>query len=249
MLAKRLIACLDVRNGRVVKGTRFEDLADQGSPAELAMRYSEQGADEIVLLDVSATRQARLAFLSTVRKTASVLDIPLTVGGGVRSVSDAEKLLASGADKVSLNSAALENPRLVTEISERIGSQSVVVALDAKKSGPDWAVFSRSGSVKTSWAAPKWARNAQALGAGELLVTNIDRDGTKSGFDLDLLKGIRNVVTLPIIASGGAGCLSDFKEALGVADAVLAAGVFHSGKLSVSQVKRYLGKSGLLVRS
>ena len=248
MLAKPIIACLDVRSGRVVKGTRFGNLQDQGKPAIRAAQYEEQGADEIVLLDVSATRQKRLTFGSTVRQVASVLRIPLTVGGGIRSVRDAETLFNNGADKVSLNTAAVEKPGLIRQMADEFGTQSVVVAIDAKRQADGWRVFTRAGTRQTKWDAVAWAQAAQAQGAGELLVTSIDRDGTRQGFDIGLLAAVKNATGVPVVASGGAGQLDDFRQALQVADAVLAAGIFHSGKQTVGSVKRYLKEKGVVVR-
>ncbi len=248
-LAPRVIVCLDVRSGRVVKGRKFQDLKDQGKPADRAAYYEEQGADEIVLLDVSATRQKRLALAKTVRHVASALRIPLTVGGGIRSVADAETLFQNGADKVSLNTAAVENPALVRRLADVFGSQSVVVAMDAKRQGQGWEVFTRAGTRPTEWDAVEWAEKAEALGAGELLVTSIDRDGTREGFDTALLAAVKQTVRVPVVASGGAGKLKDFQEALQAADAVLAAGVFHTGALSVQKVKQYLKRNGVVVRT
>lgn len=248
MLAKRVIACLDVRNGRVVKGRQFIRLKDQGNPARRAVRYEQQGADEIVLLDVTATRQGRLAFGKTVRQVASVLQIPLTVGGGIRSVADAEVLFSGGADKVSVNSAAVQNPELITELADRFGSQSTVVAIDARKNEKSWNVWTRSGTHNTGLDAVAWAQQAQRLGAGEILLTSMDQDGTREGFDVELLSDVKKNVHVPVVASGGAGRLEDFKHALNAADAVLAAGLFHSDALTIGDIKQYLKKNGVTIR-
>lgn len=251
MLAKRIIACLDVRDGRVVKGTRFDDLQDAGNPAARAAEYQRQGADEIVLLDVSATAQNRLAMAETVRQVASGLSIPLTVGGGIRTLEDAKALFDNGADKVSLNTAAVQDPGLIQQLADSFGSQSVVVAIDAKKKGKNgccWDVFTRAGTTKTKWDAVAWAREAERLGAGELLLTSIDRDGTGKGFDIDLLQAVKDAVGVPVIASGGAGSPKDFLKAVNVADAALAAGIFHRKRLTIRQVKEYLKENGVNVR-
>ncbi|MBI2445525.1 imidazole glycerol phosphate synthase subunit HisF [Candidatus Micrarchaeota archaeon] len=248
MLAKRIIACLDVRSGRVVKGVRFGNLKNAGSPAARAAAYEAQGADEIVVLDVSATRQKRLAFAATVRQVASALSIPLTVGGGIRSLQDAEKLFRSGADKVSLNTAAVQDPALVRQLAREFGSQSVVVAIDSKQQGRGWNVFTHAGTSDSGLGAVAWAKQAEGFGTGELLVTSMDRDGTRQGFDMALLQAVKKAVRVPVVASGGAGKPDDFRQALQVADAALAAGVLHSGKLTVGQIKTYLKNKGSFVR-
>ena len=248
MLAKRIIACLDVRDGRVVKGRKFQNLVNQGEPAIFACRYEEQGADELVLLDVSATREGRLAMRRSVRDVASVLSVPLTVGGGVRSVADAESLFKNGADKVSLNTAAVENPALVSGLAAQFGSQSVTVAIDAKKMGGAWKVFVRAGTADSGLDAVAWARQVQTGGAGEILLTSMDADGSCDGYDLPLLSAVRAATTLPLVASGGAGRNADFAAALRVADAALAAGTFHSGKINIPSLKKYLKKNKVVVR-
>ncbi len=248
MLAKRIIACLDVRSGRVVKGRQFQDLEDQGNPAARAAHYQDEGADEIVFLDVSATRLDRLALSETVRQVASALSIPLTVGGGIRTLEDAKTLFDNGADKVSLNTAAVQDPGLIRKLADAFGAQSVVVAIDAKKNTGSWDVLTHAGTTKTTWDAVTWAQEAQRLGAGELLLTSIDRDGTKEGFDVDLLQAVKDAVGVPVIASGGAGSPKDFLKALEVADAALAAGIFHRNELTIRQVKDCLLENGVNVR-
>ncbi len=253
-LAKRIIPCLDVKNGRVVKGTHFEGLRDAGDPVALAMRYREEGADEIVFLDITASLRGRRTLSSLVRRIAANLDIPFTVGGGIRTMNDARSVLCNGADKVSINTAAIQRPQLVTELSDVFGSQCVVLALDAKrvksKSGKRFAVFSHSATKQTRFEAGRWAKRGESLGAGELLVTSIDRDGTKLGYDLELLGYITREVGVPVIASGGCGSLPHFLEAFTVAgcDAALAASLFHYQELSISEVKDYLSNYGVLVR-
>ncbi len=252
MLAKRIIPCLDVKGGKVVKGINFRSLRSAGDPVELAEKYYAEGADELAFLDISATIEGRKTMIEVVRKTAKRLFIPLTVGGGVRSVEDARELLRAGADKVAVNSAVVARPALVTELAKEFGSQAVVVAIDAAREGNGWRVYTRSGSRETPLDALAWARQAEVLGAGELLVTSIDRDGTKQGFDVELLRAVDEAAGIPVIASGGAGKLEDFYEAValrgGNADAVLAASVFHYGELTVGDVKRYLKEKGVEVR-
>ena len=249
MVAVRVIPCLDVDKGRVVKGVRFEDLRDKGDPVELAARYEELGADELVLLDVTATVEGREPLYRVVRDVASVISIPFTVGGGVRSLADVEKLLDSGADKVSINTAAVENPALVRDASREFGSQSIVVAIDARRRGGSWEVYVASGRRPTGLDAVEWARKAAELGAGELLVTSIDRDGTRSGYDVELLRRVVDAAGVPVIASGGAGRLKHFYEAyLAGATGLLAAGVFHDGILTPWEVKAYLASLGVEVR-
>ncbi len=253
-LAKRIIPCLDVKNGRVVKGMHFEGLRDAGDPVELAMRYRDEGADEIVFLDITASLRGRRTLSSLVRRVAANLDIPFTVGGGIRTMNDARSVLCNGADKVSINTAAIQRPQLITELSDIFGSQCVVLALDAKrvngKNGKRFAVFSHSATKRTRLEAGRWAKRGESLGAGELLVTSIDRDGTKLGYDLELLGYITREVGVPVIASGGCGSLPHFLEAFTVAgcDAALAASLFHYQELSISGVKDYLSNSGVLVR-
>jgi imidazole glycerol-phosphate synthase subunit HisF len=249
-LRKRIIACLDITDGRVVKGTRFEDLADAGDPVELAARYAADGADEIVILDIAATRDQRPALLELISRAATALDVPLAVGGGVMSLADAVALLDAGADKVSINSAALRDPTLVTLIAERLGSQSVVVAIDALRRGDGWTVRSVSGTTETGRDAVAWAREAAARGAGELLLTSIDRDGTRAGYDLDLTRAVADAVRVPVIASGGAGAADDIAAALtrGGASAALLASLLHFGMLTLPDLKAELAARGIPVR-
>ncbi len=252
-LAKRIIPCLDIKNGRVVKGVNFDGLKDAGDPVELSIRYRDEGADEIVFLDITASVEKRATLRSLVRRVAENLDIPFTVGGGVRSMSDARLVLRSGADKVSVNTAAIERPRLIGDLAEVFGSQCVVVAIDAKKvtknGREQYEVFSHSGSRATGLRADEWAEKVEKLGAGELMVTSIDRDGTKMGYDLELLERITSGVNVPVIASGGAGRLEHFLEAFKVdCDAALAASLFHYGELSIGRVKDYLASKGVVVR-
>ena len=252
MPAKRVIPCLDVTDGRVVKGVRFVELRDAGDPAELAAAYDREGADEIVFLDITATSDARKILLETVARTADQVFIPLAVGGGVRSVEDMGELLTHGADKVTVNSAALKDPTLVTRCAEVFGSQCVVVAIDARKreDGPGWEVYSHGGRRPTGRDAVEWAALAQDMGAGEILLTSMDRDGTHGGYDLELTAAVTGAVRLPVIASGGAGTARHMYEAMtdGGADAALAASIFHFGELSIGDVKRDLGRMGVEVR-
>lgn len=249
-LAKRIIACLDVHAGRVVKGVQFVQLRDAGDPAELAGAHSEAGADEIVLLDITATSELRNTLLETVRRTASQLFIPFTVGGGIRSLHDAAAVLDCGCDKVAINSAAISNPELITEIASRYGSQAVVVAIDARQKDNRWEVYACGGRKPTSLDAQRWAIEAEARGAGEILLTSMDRDGTKSGFDCDLTRTIATNVRIPVIASGGAGEPCHFVDVFqsGAADAALAASVFHFGLESVRTIKEELHRRGVPVR-
>ncbi len=253
MLCKRLIACLDVRDGRVVKGTNFTSLRDAGDPAELAARYDAEGIDEVVILDVSATLEGRRALARTIEAAASRLFIPLTVGGGVRSLDDAAALFDAGADKVSVNSAALADPALITRIASRYGSQAVIVAIDAQKNGDgsNFRVFGRSGSTDAGRESADWAREAWDRGAGEILLTSIDRDGTRSGFDLPLTSRVSRAVPIPVIASGGAGTPEHFVDVFtkGDADAALAASVFHFSEHAVSTLKQTLAAAGVPVRA
>lgn len=250
MLSKRIIACLDVRDGCVVKGINFEGLRRAGDPAELAERYNAEGIDELVILDVTATLEGRRALAQTIRAVASRLFIPLAVGGGIRSEADAEAAIEAGADKVSLNSAALANPALLTRLAEQYGSQAVVVAIDAKREGAGYPVFSRSGRTATRRDAVEWAREAEERGAGEILLTSIDRDGTRAGFDCELTAAVSDAVSIPVIASGGAGTFDHFHEVFstGRADAALAASVFHYSEHAVSDLKSYLRDRGIPVR-
>ncbi|BBD73982.1 imidazole glycerol phosphate synthase cyclase subunit [Sulfodiicoccus acidiphilus] len=250
MTTKRIIPCLDVKWGRVVKGVKFLNLRDEGDPAELASRYEEEGADELVFLDVTATVEGRGTLLESVKSAASVVSIPLTVGGGVRSVQDASSLFSAGADKVSLNTAAVENPNLVTQIAREFGSQAVVVAIDAKRSSSGWKVHVKSGSVATELDVVWWGTKVVQLGAGEILLTSIDRDGTREGYDVELTRAVTSSVNVPVIASGGAGKPEHILQVLteGGADAALAAGMFHDGVTTVSAVKRFLLSYGVEVR-
>ena len=249
MLAKRIIPCLDVANGRVVKGVNFVDLRDAGDPVELAARYNEQGADELVFLDVAATVENRTTLIELVARTAREVFIPLTVGGGIRSVDDAKAVIRAGADKVSINSAAVWRPELIRELSEEFGCQAVVLAIDARRDNEMWRVFTKGGRQAEELDVIEWAQRAEQLGAGEILLTSMDADGVQTGFDLALTSAVRSAVRVPVIASGGAGALGDFSTILKVADAALAASVFHFGTLSVAEVKAHVAQSGIAVRS
>jgi cyclase len=250
MLSKRIIACLDVRNGSVVKGVNFEGLQNAGDPAELAARYNVEGIDEVVILDVAATLEGRRALESTIRAVSTALFIPLAVGGGIRSEADAGAAIDAGADKVSLNSAALSTPALLTILAERYGSQAVVVAIDAKREDGRYPVFSRSGSTASGRDAIAWAREAESRGAGEILLTSIDRDGTRAGFDCELTAAVSSAVAIPVIASGGAGTFEHFADVFtaGRADAALAASIFHYSEHAVSDLKTFLYGAGIPVR-
>src|SRR5438552_3507895 len=251
MLTKRIIACLDVDGGRVVKGVQFENLRDAGDPAELAKAHSASGADEIVLLDISAAHERRTTLLDTVRRAARQLFIPFTVGGGIRTLEDAAAVFSAGADKISINSAALADPVLITRIAERFGSQAVVVAIDAKRSADmRWGAFTHGGRAGTGRDAVAWAQEAEARGAGEILLTSMDRDGTGAGFDCALTRAIADSVRIPVIASGGAGGAQHFVEVFleGHADAALAASIFHYGFSRLSDLKRDIGSQGIPVR-
>jgi cyclase len=250
VLSKRLIACLDVRNGCVVKGVNFEALRDAGDPAALARRYNVEGIDEVVVLDVTATLEGRRAFEATIRAVSSELFIPLTVGGGIRMESDAAAALDAGADKVGVNSAALADPTLLTRLAARYGSQAVVVAIDAKRQDGRFDVFARSGRTRTGRDAIEWAIEAESRGAGEILLTSIDRDGTRAGFDCALTAAVSTAVSIPVIASGGAGTFEHFAEVFteGRADAALAASVFHYSEHAVADLKLYLLDRGVPVR-
>jgi cyclase len=249
-LAKRIVPCLDVKAGRVVKGVKFEGLRDAGDPVELSSRYRDEGADEVVFLDITASLEKRATMRSLVRSVAANLDIPFTVGGGIRSMSDARLALASGADKVAVNTAAIQSPGLITRLADVFGSQCVVVAIDAKRAKAGYQVYSHSATRPAGLDAVAWAKEAEELGAGELLVTSIDRDGTKMGYDVELLRSITDHVRVPVIASGGSGTLRHFLEALvdGGCDAALAASLFHYRELTVRQVKDYLAANGVVVR-
>ncbi len=250
MLAKRIIPCLDVKDGRVVKGVRFVDLRDAGDPVEAAIAYDAQGADELVFLDITASHEARDIMLDVVKRTAEGIYMPLTVGGGIRSVDDVRRLLRAGADKVSLNTAALARPEVIREAAERFGSQCIVVAIDARREDEHWDVYTHGGRNPAGRDAVAWAQEAVALGAGEILLTSMDRDGTKDGYDLELTRAVSDAVTVPVIASGGAGTLEHFHEALvdGRADAALAASLFHFGIHTIAETKRYLAERGVQVR-
>jgi cyclase len=250
MLSKRLIACLDVRDGCVVKGIQFEGLRRAGDPAELARRYNRDGIDELVILDVTATIEGRRALAATIAAVARELFIPLAVGGGIRSEADAAAAIDAGADKVSLNTAPLTNPSLITTLAERYGSQAVVVAIDAKREGDRFAIYARSGQQPVDRDAVEWAREAADRGAGEILLTSIDRDGTRSGFDCELTAAVATAVPIPVIASGGAGTFDHFVEVFteGRADAALAASVFHYAEHPVRDLKMHLSSHGIPVR-
>ena len=250
MLSKRIIPCLDVDRGRVVKGVSFIDIQDAGDPAELANYYNSEGADELVFLDITASSEKRKTMIEVVEKVSSEVFIPLTVGGGVSSPKDMGNMLNAGADKVAINSAAITNPKLIQNCSKYFGSQCVVVAIDAKKTNSGWKVYSHGGKIETNKDALNWAKEAYNLGAGELLVTSIDQDGQQSGYDNELLKNISDNVEIPVIASGGAGKLEHFNDAFkyGKADAVLAASLFHFRKLRIFEVKEYLRNNGFIIR-
>jgi cyclase len=255
MLSKRIIACLDVRDGKVVKGVNFESLRDAGDPAALAQRYNRDGIDEIVILDVTATIEARQARATTIAAVAHEIFLPLAVGGGIRTEEDAAAAIEAGADKVSLNSAALENPKLITTLANRYGSQAVIVAIDAKSirltaDTTRYEVFARSGKTAANRDAVEWAQQATAMGAGEILLTSIDRDGTKAGFDCELTAAVSDAVNIPVIASGGAGTFEHFAEVFttGHADAALAASIFHFNEKSVSELKEFLAARSIPVR-
>lgn len=252
MLAKRIIPCLDVTGGRVVKGVNFVELRDAGDPVEIAARYNEQGADELTFLDITATSEGRDLILPIIEAVASQVFIPLTVGGGVRTVEDVRRLLNAGADKVSFNSAAVANPQVIREASAKYGAQCIVVAIDAKAraDGSGWDVYTHGGRRNTGLDAVAWARQMAEYGAGEILLTSMDRDGTKSGFDLALTRAVSDAVPVPVIASGGVGTLEDLVEGIvqGGADAVLAASIFHYGEYTVGQAKALMAERGIPVR-
>jgi cyclase len=250
MLAKRVIPCLDVKDGRVVKGVRFVALRDAGDPVEAALAYDGQGADELVFLDIAASHENRQIMLDVVSRTAEGIYIPLTVGGGIRSVDDVRMLLRAGADKVSLNTAALDNPRLIREAAERFGSQCIVIAIDARREDGRFGVYTHGGRQPAGRDAIAWAREVEAFGAGEILLTSMDRDGTLDGYDLELTRAIAENVSVPVIASGGAGTLEHLWEGLAVggADAVLAASIFHFGTYSIGEAKTFLRSRGVEVR-
>jgi len=251
MLAKRIIPCLDVTAGRVVKGVSFVELRDAGDPVEIARRYDDQGADELTFLDITASSDDRGILFRIIEQVAEQVFIPLTVGGGVRQVEDVRNLLNAGADKVSINTSAVVNPQLVADAAARYGSQCIVVAIDAKQVEPGrWEVFTHGGRKATGLDAVAWAKNMQALGAGEILLTSMDRDGTKSGFDLALTRAVTDALEIPVIASGGVGNLQHLVDGvkLGGADAVLAASIFHYGEYTVQQAKQYMAQQGIEVR-
>ncbi len=254
-LAKRIIPCLDVTAGRVVKGVNFVELRDAGDPVEIARRYDEQGADELTFLDITATSDGRDLILPIIEAVAARVFIPLTVGGGVREVADVRRLLNAGADKVSMNSSAVANPQLVADAAAKYGAQCIVVAIDAKRVSaegetPRWEVFTHGGRKATGLDAVAWAKRIEALGAGEILLTSMDRDGTKSGFDLALTRAVSDAVSIPVIASGGVGSLADLANGVteGHADAVLAASIFHYGEHTVGEAKRFMADKGISVR-
>lgn len=250
MLAKRIIPCLDVKDGRTVKGTNFVDLRDAGDAVELAKIYSAGGADELVFLNITATNEKRKIFGELVSKTAREINIPLTVGGGISSVGDIEFLLASGADKISINTSAVKNPQILTDAARNFGSQCVVLAIDAKLVAGQWKVFLNGGRVATELDVFEWARRAADLGAGEILLTSMEADGTKNGFEIELTRRISEAVGVPVIASGGAGKLEHFTEVFeqGKADAALAAGIFHFGEIEIFELKKYLRAQNIRVR-
>ncbi len=250
MLAKRIIPCLDVKDGRVVKGTQFIDLKDAGDPVENAKLYDEQCADEIAFLDITASYEKRDILIDIVRRTAEEIFIPLTVGGGIRSLEDIRRLLNAGADKVSINTAAVKDPSFVEKASKRFGSQCIVIAIDAKRKGSGWEVYTHGGRVPTGIDAVLWAKKMEEMGAGEILLTSMDRDGTKEGYDIELTRTISEAVNIPVIASGGVGRLEHLYDGLilGKADAVLAASIFHYREFTISEVKAYLKERGVIVR-
>jgi len=250
VLTKRIIPCLDIKDGRTVKGVNFVDIRDAGDPIELGAAYAAQGADELVFLDISATNEKRKTFASLVKEIATHVNIPFTVGGGITCVADVAPLLEAGADKVSINSAAVKNPALIDELAKAFGSQFVVLAIDAKKVGNQWTVHTHGGSKPTDKKLFSWAKEGQSRGAGEILFTSMDHDGTKQGFAIDPLAKLHELLSIPVIASGGAGNMQHFLEAfvLGKADAALAASLFHFGELTISDLKKYLQNNGVPVR-
>lgn len=250
MYAKRIIPCLDVKNGRVVKGVSFVDLRDAGDPVECAAAYDKQGADELVLLDITATHEGRSTMIDIVSKVANTVFIPFTVGGGIKSVDDFKELLRAGADKISVNSAAVRNPDFINEAAYKFGSQCVVVAIDAKKNENSWEVYLNGGRIPTGIDAVEWAKEAERRGAGEILLTSMDKDGQKSGYDIELTRAVSESIGIPVIASGGAGKAEHFLDAFtqGKADAVLAASLFHFNELPIPELKEYLAKNSISVR-
>lgn len=251
MVSKRIIPCLDVKDGRVVKGVRFVNLRDAGDPVEAARRYGEEGADEITFLDITASHEKRKTMIDVVERTAGEVFVPLTVGGGIRTVEDVRELLLAGADKVAVNTAAVADPGFVSKVAGRFGSQCVVVAIDARRSDGGWEVFTHGGRKPAGLDALEWARRTEELGAGEILLTSMDRDGTEDGYDLELTAAVSSAVGIPVIASGGAGRLEHLLEAVerGRADAVLCASIFHYGKYSIGEAKEFLSEKGVAVRT
>ena len=250
MLTKRIIPCLDIKNGRTVKGVNFVDLKDAGDPVELAKKYAETGADELVFLDISATEERRATLIDLVRKVAAAINIPFTVGGGISSVSDVDVLLRNGADKISINSSAVKNPDLINEIAAKYGSQCVVVAIDAKQIEGNWVVHLVGGKVPTEWSLLDWAKEVELRGAGEILFTSMNNDGTKNGFANEALAKLSGIVNIPIIASGGAGTMEHFADTfiLGKADAALAASVFHYQEIEIPELKQFLKNQNIAIR-
>ena len=250
MLAKRIVPCLDIKNGQTVKGTNFVNLRQAGDPVELGKIYSEQGADELVYLDITASFEGRKTFTDLVKRIAACINIPFTVGGGIHELSDVERLLNAGADKVSVNSAAIRNPQLINDIARYFGSQVCVVAIDARQTPTGWKCYLNGGRVETDKNLFDWAREANERGAGEILFTSMDHDGVKNGYANDALASLNNILTIPVIASGGAGKKEHFKDAFlkGKADAALAASVFHFGEIPIPELKRYLNTEGINVR-
>jgi cyclase len=250
MLKKRIIPCLDIRDGRTVKGINFENIRDAGDPVELGKKYAELGADELVFLDITATNEGRKTFVSLVKDIARTIDIPFTVGGGISSVDDVQPLLQAGADKISINSSAVKRPELINELVQAFGSQCITVAIDAKWINNEWIVHTNGGKVPTEKTLFKWAKEIEDRGAGEILFTSMDHDGTKQGFAIEALKQLSSSISLPIIASGGAGKLEHFKEVFiqGKADAALAASIFHFGEIPIQELKDYLKKENIAIR-
>ena len=250
MLTKRIIPCLDIKDGRTVKGVNFENIRDAGDPVELAIRYAEEGADELVFLDITATNEKRKTLTELVTRIAKQINIPFTVGGGINSIDDVSALLNAGADKISVNSAAIKNPELIKDLADQFGSQCIVLAIDTKFENNDWWVYLNGGRVKTELLALNWAKQVVKLGAGEILLTSMNNDGTKSGFAIDITKQISEAVNVPVIASGGAGTLEHFKDVFiaGKADAALAASVFHFKEIEVIELKKYLKTNAIEIR-
>jgi cyclase len=250
MLKKRIIPCLDIKNGRTVKGINFIDIKDAGDPIELAKRYMEQGADELVFLDITATIEQRGTLVELVERVAQEINIPFTVGGGINSIEDVSRIITAGADKVSINSAAVKNPTLITDISKQFGSQCVVVAIDTKYENGEWMVFVNGGRTPTPLKTVEWAKQVEALGAGEILLTSMNNDGTKAGFALDITKQVSETINIPVIASGGAGKKEDFKNVFQQTSATggLAASIFHFGEIPIPELKRYLNEQQIAIR-